>query len=264
MIVCLKCGMQSISKNQLFDILKEKKNYKKILFQGFNDLFMPEMYYDGRFEGREKFTHISQMGYLSSEYKTKIKFLTNGIIDISIPFFHNRSRNIKLKLEVIENDILEEQELKFPDGITGKPELSKKEIPCSLIKLKSLEKDFNFEIRFVLYDPPKLLDDNFLNPDLDPGLTHEEKIKHDTNLAIIDTYTHSKMCSLDIDCVYHYFSFLDHFYKDEDKDEDDIEVRVNTMPHNYNLIDKMLEKSFRFLINEIYASIEQIIKEKSK
>ena len=260
MIVCLKCGIQSISKNQLFDILKGKKNYKKILFQGFNDLFMPDMYYDGRFEGREKFTHISQMGYLSSEYTTKIKFSNNDIIDISIPFFFDRPMNIKLKLQVVEKDILEEEELKFPDGITGKPKLSKKEIPCSLIKLKSLEKDFDFEIRFILYDPPKFLDDNFLNPDLEPGLTHEEKIKHDMNLATIDTYTHSKMCSLDINCVYNYFSFLDHFYKDEDQTAGS----VISMPHNYNLINKMLEKSFRFLIKEIYASIEQIIKEKSK
>ena len=133
--------------------------------------------------------------------------------------------------------------------------LSKKEIPCSLIKLKSVEKDFAFEIRFVLYASPKLLDDDLLRLDILKD-SHEDIVKHDTNLAIIDTYTNFNTCSLDINCVYHYLSFLDHFNKDDET--------VVTVPRNFNLIKKMLEKSFRFLINEIYVSIEQIIKETSK
>jgi len=159
-----------ITEKEVFDLLKDRENFKEILQMAFFGLF-----------------HLSP--WLINQFID----LGDGFFDLKMHSDGTTYRLIKFKRDIIKSDYYDinhnytkSGSIFFDNSIDVPMEDSA--VPCKTIVLRSTDEKFKIEIYFVIYKSS--------------GIKDFGDEKTDTSLGIINQFLNQNACNLDIFCFY--------------------------------------------------------------
>ena len=155
-----------ITEKEVFDLLKDRENFKEILQMAFFRLF-----------------HLPP--WLINEFID----LGDGFFDLKMHSDGTTHRLIKFKRDIIKSDYYD-----IEDNYTKSEDpdhtMEDSAVPCKTIVLRSTDEKFKIEIYFVIYKSS--------------GIKHFGDEKTDVQVDIINQFLNENACNLDIFCYYHF------------------------------------------------------------